>query len=85
MFFGGESCTSTNTNGSGEGTADEHNKPGISISIDQIESPQGGLISVLKGRQKSRKYHVATIFVDHFSNVTYVHFSESTIANETVE
>ena len=85
MFFGGESCTSTNTNGSGEGTADEHNKPGISISIDQIESPQGGLISVLKGRQKSRKYHVATIFVDHFSKFTYVQFSESTASKKAVK
>ena len=55
------------------------------ISIDQIDSPQGGLIPVLKGRQTSRKYHVATIFVDFFSKLTYVQFSEITTANKAVK
>ena len=55
------------------------------IPINQIESPQGKIISVLKGRQTSKKYHVATIFVDNFSKLTYVHFSESTTSNESIE
>ena len=40
--FRKQSCTYHNTYGSGEGLADEHNQPGMCISIDQIESPQGG-------------------------------------------
>ena len=83
--FGKQSCTYPNTNGSGAGIVDDNNQPGMSISINQIESPQGGLIPVLKVRQTSRKYHVATIFVDHFSKLTYVYFSESTTANEAVK
>ena len=67
-----QSCTSPNTNGSGSGISGGHDQPGIRISINQIEYPQGGLIPVLKGRQTSRKYHVATIFVDHFSKFIYV-------------
>ena len=55
------------------------------ISIYQIESPQGGLIPVIKGKKTSRKYHVATIFVYHCSKLTYIHFSESNTANEAVE
>ena len=55
------------------------------ISINQIESPQGRLIPLLKGKQTSRKYHLATMFVDHFSKSTYVQFSGSTTANEAVE
>ena len=83
--FGKQSCTSTNTNGSRAGIADDHDQLGICISIDEIKSPQGVLILVLKGRQTSRRYHAATIFVEHFSKSTYVHFSESTTSNEAVE
>ena len=64
--FGKKSFTSPNKNGSGAGIAYEHDQPGMWISIDQIESSQGGLIPVLKVSESSRKYHVATIFVDHF-------------------
>ena len=55
------------------------------ISINQIESPRGGLIPVLKVNQTSRKYHVTPIFVDHFSKLAYVDFSESTTANKYLE
>ena len=55
------------------------------ISIDQIGYTQGGLIPVLKEKKSSRKYHVATIFVDYFYKLTYVHFSESTTTNEASE
>ena len=55
------------------------------ISIDQIEYPQGELIPFIKGNQTSRKYHVATICVDHFSKLAYAYFIESTTAKEVVE
>ena len=55
------------------------------ISIDQIAYPKGGLIPVLKGRQTNRKYHIATIFVDNFSKLNYVHFSESLTAHEAAK
>ena len=84
-FFRKQSCTSPKTYGSGAVIADEHDQPGMWISIDQIESPQGGLIPVLKGKQTSRKYHTDTIFIDNFSKLIYVDFSESTAANEPVE
>ena len=38
----------------------------------------------IKLNQTSRKYHIAKIFVDHFSKWTDVHFSESTTANEAI-
>ena len=65
--------------------ADEHDQPGMCISIDQIESPLGGLIPVLKGNQNSRKYHISTIFVDNLFIFTYVHFIENTTANKCME
>ena len=65
--FEKQSCISSKTDGSVAGIADNHDQPGMCISIDQLESPQGGLIPFLKGNQTSRKYHIAAIFVDHFS------------------
>ena len=59
--FGKQSCTYHNTDGSGAVISDEYDQPGMIISIDQIEYPQGRLIQVLKGKKNSRKYHVATI------------------------
>ena len=83
--FGKQSWTSPNKNGSRPGIADEHDQPGMCISIDQIESPQGGLTPVLKGRQTSRKYHVSTICVQNISTLTYVQFGKMTTANKSVE
>ena len=77
--------TSPKKYGSGAGIADEHDQPGMCISTDKIESPQVRLIPVLKGKKTSIKYHVATICFDHFSKLTYVHFSEITTANKSVE
>ena len=73
-FFGKKSCTSPKTDGSGGGISDEHGQLGMCISIDQIESYQGGLIPVLKGKQTSIKYHVAIIFVHHFSKINLCTF-----------
>ena len=81
---GKQSCTSPKIDGSGAGIADENLQSVMSISIDQIESPQVGLITFLKGKQTSTKYHVATICFDHFSKLAYVRFSESTTTNDTV-
>ena len=68
--FGKQSCTCTKTDSSGANIADEHDQPGMWISIDLIESTQGVLIPVLKRKQTSRKYHAATLFDDHFSKRT---------------
>ena len=76
--FGKQSCTSPKTDGLGAGIEYKHYQKYMCLSIDQIESPQGGLIPVLKGKKTSIKYHVATIFFDHCSKFTYVHFSENT-------
>ena len=62
------------------GISAQHDQPGICISINIIESPQNVLIPVLKLKQTSRKYHVSTIFVEHYSKLTYVCFSEITTA-----
>ena len=63
--FRKQRCTYPKTDGLGAGISDELDQPGMFISTNKIESPQGRLIPVLKGKETSRKYHVATIFVDN--------------------
>ena len=59
--------------------------PGDCVSIDQLESPTPGLIAQLKGIPTKQRYKVATVFVDHFSRLSYVHLQKTTNAEETLE
>jgi hypothetical protein len=46
-------------------------EPGQCISVDQLESTTPGLIAQIKGWLTKKRYRVATIFVDHFSGLSY--------------
>jgi hypothetical protein len=59
--------------------------PGHCVSIDQFESPVPGMIAHVKGKPTTARYKCGTVFVDHYSDVTYVHFQKSTSATETIE
>lgn len=60
-------------------------RPGQFVSCDQLISGTPGLMGQTSGKLTRRRYYVATVFVDHFSGLDYVHFQESTSALETVE
>jgi hypothetical protein len=59
--------------------------PGQMVSVDQLDSSAAGFISQLKGRLTRRRYKAATVFVDHFSRMSYVHLQESLTSADTVE
>ena len=59
--------------------------PGDCVSVDQLISKMPGLIAQLKGWLTKRRYQAATVFADHASGLTYVHVSEGTTAEETLE
>ena len=59
--------------------------PGDCVSVDQLESTTPGLVGQLKGSLTNQRYRVMTIFVDHFSDLGYVHAQKSTSAHETLE
>jgi hypothetical protein len=59
--------------------------PGKCISINQLEAPVQGFIRQLKGKLTKRQYGVTTIFVDHASQLSYVHLQSRVTAEETVE
>jgi hypothetical protein len=59
-------------------------EPGQCISVDQLESRTPGLIAQVKGWLTKKRYQAATIFVDHFSSLSYVYLQKSTNAEETL-
>ena len=45
----------------------------------------GRLLSQLKGRLTNRRYTAATVFVDHFSHLRYIHLMTAMTSQETIE
>ena len=60
-------------------------KPGQCVSVDQLESRTPGLIPQLKGKLTKQRYKAATVFVDHFSRLSFVYLQRSVTSNETLD
>ena len=60
-------------------------KPGEYVSVNQLESYTPGFVAQLKGRLTRGRFKCATIFLDHFSGLSYVHLQQSTNGNDTLE
>jgi hypothetical protein len=50
-----------------------------------MESPVLGFVAHIKGTPMKERYNSAAVFINHFSDVTYVHLQKSTNAKETLE
>ena len=61
------------------------NGPGDCVSVDQLQSTSPGLIGQLKGFITKRRYHYATIFVDHYSSLSFVFLQETSNMEETLK
>jgi Reverse transcriptase (RNA-dependent DNA polymerase) len=62
----------------------EISKPGDCVSVDQMISPVPGLVAQTKGYPTKDRYNAATIFVDHYSDITYCHLQTTTNAQDTI-
>ena len=62
----------------------EAKAPGQVVSVDQLESPDPGLIGQMKGWLTNKRYNYATVFVDHFSRLGYVHLQQTDSSHETL-
>ena len=58
--------------------------PGTVVSIDQLVSPTPGFVPIHRGKSTNKRYIGSTIFVDHFSDLTYCHLMTETNAARTV-
>ena len=59
--------------------------PGECISVDHMESRTPGFISQLNGKPTKHCYRAVEIFLDHFSNLTYVHLQRGLLSDETAQ
>jgi hypothetical protein len=73
------------TSKSNSGEIYQATRPGECVSVDQLQSMQAGFIAQLKGRLTTRRYTAATVFVDHYSHLRYIHLMSSMSSQETTE
>ena len=59
--------------------------PGQIVSVDQLKSPTPGFIAQLKGTLTKQRYKYATVFVDQYSRLSYVHLQRTITSEETVQ
>mgnify|MGYP000653665129 FL=1 len=59
--------------------------PGAVVAVDQMISATPGFIAQMRGFITRKRYKVTTVFVDHFSGLSFVYLQKSTSAEETVE
>ena len=59
--------------------------PGQVVSVDQLISPTPGFVPTHRGKPTIQRYRGATVFVDHYSDYTYVHLMTEMNAEATVK
>jgi hypothetical protein len=59
-------------------------KLGDCISVNQMMSTEVGFYAQLKGRRTKKHYKVATVFVDHFSRLGFIHLQLTTSSEGTM-
>jgi hypothetical protein len=60
-------------------------KAGQCVSVDQLISMQVGFIPQLKATLTKKRYTMATVFVDHYSKLKYIHLMSKLTSEETME
>ena len=59
--------------------------PGQCVSVDQLESSTPGLLAQLKGKPTISRYRGATIYIDHFSRLSFVYLQNQLTSEETLK
>ena len=72
-------------NASGRSKVFTANHPGECVSVDQLESSQVGFLAQNKGRLTRDRYKAATVFIDHYSRVRYIHLMKEISSKETIK
>jgi hypothetical protein len=59
-------------------------KPGECVSVNHMASTEVGIFAQMKGKLTKRRYRCATIFVDHFSRLRFIHLQIDNSSAETL-
>ena len=60
-------------------------EPGQIVSVDQLESAMPAFIAQLKGTLTKQRYKYATVFIDQYSQLSYICLQRMITSNETVQ
>jgi hypothetical protein len=60
-------------------------QPGECVSVNQVESRAVGFVAQLKGILTLGRYKIATVFVDHDSQLGYIHLQKDSSSLETLK
>ena len=60
------------------------NKPRAAVLVDQLQSSHPGLVPQISGKLTSARIWSSQVMVDHFSYLTYLNLTISTIQEETL-
>jgi hypothetical protein len=60
-------------------------RPGECVSVDQLDSSIPGFIAQRKGILMLKRYTAATVFVDNFSGLSYLHLQQNSTSAETIK
>ncbi len=60
-------------------------KAGQCVSVHQMILMQVGFIAQLKGTLTKKRYTAATVFVNHYSRLKYIHLMTKLTSKETIE
>ena len=69
----------------GQSRLKETKKPGQYVSVDTFESSTAGFVAQLKGTLTNKRYRMATVFIDHFSDLSFVHLQENNTSAELLK
>ena len=73
------------TKGNHPKTSGVATEPGQIVSVDQLESPTPGFIAQFKGTLTKQRYKYATVFIDQYSQLSYIYLQQTITSNETVQ
>ena len=59
--------------------------PGDCVSIDQLQSTTPGLIAQMRGFLTKERYHFATVFVEHYSSLSFTYLQKTSNMEETLK
>jgi len=78
-------CPWRTKGGHAQGTLKHATYVGHCGAVDQCKSPTPGLVAQIKGIPMKKRHTCATVFVNLYSNFSFVHFQYTTNAKETLE
>jgi len=55
------------------------------VFIDQLTVSMPGLVGQMKGFLTRERYHYATVFLDHYSDLPFILFQKSLSGEETIQ